>query len=276
MRRQDSRMNNRSKNYLKNSQKSSSGHVSKRNDDRQSRCHQPTREMKARGKCWHPRDAIVVCAVQAPPSTGVQSTAYQPNTYVDHVALTGMQKCCSALPSHSPNVASILITSSPDFDVLNQQRVVVMTDFIRMLSGNVVVNVFKSDAVIWDKMLHLSKSQGSAMSRNLREAISDLCRLAPLRLTNPRGAELSVHRTIVPGEQLHILVSRCDALASSTNQCHQLGLTRPHTNHVLFLGRRIHGIPRVFNRTLHPNCDSRVASTIFDVSSPIVIGHHHD
>ena len=52
------------------------------------------------------------------------------------------------------------------------------------------MNVFKSDAVIWwaatfrtpssmfDKLLHRSKSQGSAMSRlkshDLREAISDL------------------------------------------------------------------------------------------------------
>ena len=65
-----------------------------------------------------------------------------------------------------------------------------MTNFIRVLTGNVIVNVFKSDAVIWwagifrtpspmfDKLLHLSKSQGSAMSRlrsrDLREAISDL------------------------------------------------------------------------------------------------------
>ena len=118
------------------------------------------------------------------------STAYQPNTHVDHVALTGMLSCCSALPSCRPNVSFILISSSPDFDVLNQKRAVVMTDFIRMLSGNVIVNAFKSDAVIWwiaifrttssmfDKLLHLSKSQGSAMSRlrchDLREAISDL------------------------------------------------------------------------------------------------------
>ena len=59
-----------------------------------------------------------------------------------------------------------------------------------LLSGNVIVNVFKSDAVIWwaaifrtsssmfDKLLHLSKSQGSSMSRlrshDLREAISNL------------------------------------------------------------------------------------------------------
>ena len=65
-----------------------------------------------------------------------------------------------------------------------------MTNFIRMLTGNVIVIVFKSDAVIWwaaifrtpssmfDKLLHLSKSQGSAMSRlrshDLREAVSEL------------------------------------------------------------------------------------------------------
>ena len=72
----------------------------------------------------------------------------------------------------------------------NKQRVAVLTDFIRILSGNVIVNVFKSDTVIWwaaifrtpssmfDKILHLSKVQGSAMSRlrshDFREAISNL------------------------------------------------------------------------------------------------------
>ena len=131
-----------------------------------------------------------------------------------------------------------------------------MTDFIRMFSGNVIVNVFKSDAVIWcaailrtpssmfDKMLRLLKSQGSAMSRMIFVR--------------------------------QLLVARCDSLASSTNQCHQLGLTRTATNHVLFLGRRIHWIPRVFNRTLDPNCNSRAAATTCDVSSPISIGHYHD
>ena len=69
-------------------------------------------------------------------------------------------------------------------------QVVVMTNFIRMLMRNVFVNVFKSDAVIWwaaifrtpssmfDKLLHLSKSESFAMSRsrscNLCEAISNL------------------------------------------------------------------------------------------------------
>ena len=55
-------------------------------------------------------------------------------------------------------------------------QVVVMTNFIRMLMRNVIVNVFKSDAVIWwaaifrtsssmfDKLLHLSKSESFAMS----------------------------------------------------------------------------------------------------------------
>ena len=65
-----------------------------------------------------------------------------------------------------------------------------MTNFIRMLTRNVIVNVFKSDAVIWwaaifrtpssmfDKLLHLSKSESSAMSRSrshdLREAVGNL------------------------------------------------------------------------------------------------------
>ena len=33
--------------------------------------------------------------------------------------------------------------------LITRLQVVVMTNFIRMLSGNVVVNVFKPDAVIW-------------------------------------------------------------------------------------------------------------------------------
>ena len=134
------------KNYLKNSQNLiiwSRVHTQRRLTATLS----PTNQRaESKGKCWHPRDVIVVCAVHTRPS---QSTAHQPNTHVHHVALTGMQQCCSALPSHSPNVSFVLISSSPDFDVLNQQRVAVMMDFIRMLSGNVIVNVFKSDAVIW-------------------------------------------------------------------------------------------------------------------------------
>ena len=33
---------------------------------------------------------------------------------------------------------------------------------------------------------------------------------------------------------------------------------------------------RVFNRTLDRYCNSRIAASVFDVSSPISIGHHHD
>ena len=74
--------------------------------------------------------------------------------------------------------------------LITRLQVVVMTNFVRVLTGNEIVNVFKSDAVIWwvaifrtassmfDKLLHLSKSQGSAMSRlrscNLCDAISNL------------------------------------------------------------------------------------------------------
>ena len=48
----------------------------------------------------------------------------------------------------------MLISSSPDFDVLNQQRVVVV------LSGNVVVNVFQSDAVFWWAAIFRRKAGG--------------------------------------------------------------------------------------------------------------------
>ena len=66
--------------------------------------------------------------------------------------------------------------------LITRLQVAVMTNFIRMLSGNVIVHVFKSDATCRVR------------------------RLAPLRFTSPRAAELSVHSTIVPGEQLHILL----------------------------------------------------------------------
>ena len=110
-------------------------------------------------------------------------------------------------------------------------QVVVVTNFTRMLMRIVFVNVFKSDAVIWwaaifrtplsmfDKMLRLSLPESFAMSFSRS---CNLCQLAPL-------------------------VSRCDTLASSTNQCHQLGFTRTQTNHVLLLGRRILGNTSTMN-----------------------------
>ena len=118
------------------------------------------------------------CCMRSPHTTShrFQSTAHQLNTHVVRVALTRMKSCCSSLLSHSPNVSFILISSSPDIDVLNQQRVVVLTDFIRMLSGNMIGIVFKSDAVIsWQRSSALpdrcstkccicQKSQDSAMS----------------------------------------------------------------------------------------------------------------
>ena len=60
--------------------------------------------------------------------------------------------------------------------LITRLQVVVMTNFIRMLMSSVIVNVFESDAVIWwaaifrtsssmfDKLLHLSKSESFAMS----------------------------------------------------------------------------------------------------------------
>ena len=44
----------------------------------------------------------------------------------------------------------MLISSSPDFDVLNQQRVVVIDKLHSHVVGKTqIVNVFKADAVIW-------------------------------------------------------------------------------------------------------------------------------
>ena len=131
--------------------------------------------------------------------------------------------------------------------LITRLQVVVMTNFIRMLSGNVIVHVFKSDATCRVRRLapfffHESQS----------------CRTVRPQHNRPKRAIAHV----AP------LVSRCDSLTSSTNQCHQLGFTRTQTNDVLLLGGRMHGIPRVFNRTLDPNCNSRAAATIFDVSSP--------
>ena len=86
-----------------------------------------------------------------------------------------------------------------------------------------------------------------------------------------RAQDNSTRRTIA---HLAPLVSCCDTLASSTDQCHQLRFAWTQANHVLLLGRRIHRIPGVFSRTLDPHSDARIAATILDVSSPIRICHH--
>ena len=104
-------------------------------------------------------------------------------------------------------------------------------------------------------------------------------RLAPLRFTNPKAAELPVHNTIVPGEHLRNLLHwSFVAIPSQAPPISAISSDSPRTqtNHVLHLGERIHGTPRVFNRTIDPNCNSRLAATVFDVSSPISVGHHHD
>ena len=135
---------------------------------------------------------------------------------------------------------------------------------------------------MFDKLLHLSKSQVSAMSclrsHDLREAISNLLavsmhlqdtlsrfhrpglhkvdvstwrvrRPAPLRFTNPRAAELSV-----PSARIH---------QNSDKPCSASWRTRTRDT-------------TCFQQNLDLNCNSGAAVTIFDVSSPISIGQHHD
>ena len=112
-------------------------------------------------------------------------------------------------------------------------QVVVVTTFTRMLTRNVFVNVFKSDAVIWwaaifctpssmfDKLLHLSKSQGSAMrcsrSCNFCEAISDL-------LTVTMYLQDSLSRFHRPGLhkidlRVHVASASTRTLAFHKSQC---------------------------------------------------------
>ena len=113
-----------------------------------------------------------------------------------------------------------------------------------MLSGDVIVSVFKSDAVIWwaaifrttstmfDKMLHLSKSQGSVMSRlrshDHREAISNLLTvsmhlqdslsrfhrqgLQKIRSSYPRGECVDSHPCV--SRVLELLNCPCTAQSS--------------------------------------------------------------
>ena len=67
-----------------------------------------------------------------------------------------------------------------------------------------------------------------------------------------------------------------DSIARATNQCHQLRFTRTQANHVLFLGRGVHCIPRVFNAASDPRKYSRLTMTLFDISCPVSICHCQD
>ena len=126
---------------------------------------------------------MVVCAVHARPST--DSRALLTN-HIRTCIKSLSQRCNNVVLPFFHTVRTFLYTNQ----LISRLQVVVMTNFMRMLSGNMVVNVFKSDAVFWwaaifrttssmfDKLLDLSKSQSSATSRlrshDLREAISNL------------------------------------------------------------------------------------------------------
>ena len=127
---------------------------------------------------------IVVCAGLTRPSTDSRaSTSYQPNTHGCQVALSHQEVVELFCPSFKQS-ERLLHTDQ----IFTSLQVAVMTNFIRMLSGNVTVNVFKADAAIlraaifrtfssiFDKLLHLSKSQGSAMNRLRRHDLPESIR----------------------------------------------------------------------------------------------------
>ena len=81
-----------------------------------------------------------------------------------------------AFLSHSPHVSFILTSSSPDFDVFSpQQRVFVITNFMRMLSGNVSLNVFKSDAVFWWAAIFRTQGPKLSASKTSSDTSNDQC-----------------------------------------------------------------------------------------------------
>ena len=185
---------------------------------------------------WHLRDVIAVFAVQIRPST--ESRALLTNQIRTwFISLSqGCSNVVSTLPSHSPHVSFILISSSPDFDVLNQQRAVVMTNFMRMLSGNVSVNVIKSTAVIWwaatsrtshrcsTKCCICQSPRGSTMSRlrshNFREAVGNLLTVT----MHLQDASTRFHR---PGLfQIELRVDSQDAFHEAQSCC----AVRAHNN----------------------------------------------
>ena len=140
-----------------------------------------------------------------------------------HTVRTFLSNCCSHFKLHS----------HVDEKRVRARAQVRCSDFVG--------SDFPHSLSMFDKLLHLSKSESFAMSCSRRcdlcEAIGNLLtvstctfkircpcsiaqtcikatflstwrlrRLAPLRFTNPRAAELSVHSTIVPGEHLHNLL----------------------------------------------------------------------
>ena len=142
------------------------------------------------------------CCLRSPDTTfhRFQGTAYQPSTHVYQVALTGdvvmlfhrFQSTANQPSTHECQVAltgivmlfCLSFTQSERFfqtdQLIIRLQVVVMTNFIRMLMRNEIVNVFRSDAVIWWAAIsrtphrcspncwHLSKFESFAMSCSRR------------------------------------------------------------------------------------------------------------
>ena len=153
-----------------------------------------------------------------------------------------------------------------------------MTNFMRMLSGNVSVNVFKSDAVIWwaaifrtpssmfDKMLRLSMSQGSATSRlrshDLRETISNLLTvsmhlqdsLSKFHRPGLNKIDLRVHVASAPARALGFHESQSCQVSSCTSCLIGLIFRYPRKLHlILRYPRKLH--QPVPSTRIHQNSD---------------------
>ena len=110
----------------------------------------PTRELQAKITHWHPRDLIAVCAVETRPST--ESRALLTNQIHKWYMLFS-QRCGNVvLPSFTRSERFLQV----DKLITRLQRdehtatcCGVMTNSVRLSTGNVFVNVMESDAVFW-------------------------------------------------------------------------------------------------------------------------------
>ena len=152
---------------------------------------------------------IVVCAVHTRPSTESRALlTNQMRTYQDVVVLF----CPSFTQSERFLHTDQLIT---------RLQVVVMINFIRMLSGNVIVNVFESDAVIWwaaifctpssmfDKLLHTPNGRQQNCCQNSNKQ----------RFMNSRANGRAVAGTLL---LMHVQQSGADRNASWITKSYSL------------------------------------------------------
>ena len=208
---------------------------------------------------WHPRDLISVCAAHTPPS--IESGALLTNQIRTWKRLFSQK--CSNVESNTQQRVGVMT----NFMSLSTANVIV-----NVMESDAVfwwAAIFRTASLMFGKTMHLSKTQCSSMSslrsHNFREAVSDLLTVTmhiqdalsrfhrpglhevdlcvhvasastcTVSLHEPSAAALSVHRTIVPDEQLHILLhSSLVAIPSQAPPASAINSDSPELEQTMF------------------------------------------